>query len=83
MPFNADSQGQAYLLQGEAVAHDGPGVGGAAVLSNGLLGQVAHLHLLLHVPQHGAIHLQPLHTAQNNSYTHAPLQSVQRYNMIS
>ena len=52
--------GQTYLLKGEAVAHDSPGMGGTAVLCNGFLGQIAHLHLLLHVPQHSAVHLQSL-----------------------
>ena len=47
-------------MKGEAVAHDGPGMGGAAVLGNGFLGQHAHLHLLLHVPQHRTVHLQAL-----------------------
>lgn len=52
----------ADLLQGEAVAHDGPSLRGLAILGYGFLCQVAHLHLLLHVPQHSAIHFQALGT---------------------
>ena len=63
------AKGSIYLLKGEAVAHDGPGVGGAAVLGDGFLGQVAHLHLPLHVPQHSAINLQPLHCPTLLSHT--------------
>ena len=69
-------QRQRYLLKGEAVAHDGPGMGGAAVLGDGLLGQIAHLHLLLHVPQHRAVHLQPLHTTQRQVDQSLALQNI-------
>lgn len=58
-------KGRFYLLKGEAIAHDGPCMRGAPVLSNGFLSQVAHLHLFLHVPQHSTVHLQPLQHVRN------------------
>ncbi len=53
-----------YLLQGETVSHDSPGSRTFAVQSDALLGQVAQVHLLLHVPQHSAVHLHALHAGE-------------------